>query len=135
MDDFEFDNDESVRERVIEYLKHLEDTARPGEIAEAVGASQSYIYKVLSDLHNDGLAEKHFGQHVVGHPMPDGGSVVLPSDKDALLDIVEQYRPSLLSDAKDLPVPNLRTLIESEIAVGDPHPMGNRKVSYSYAGD
>ncbi len=134
MSEYHPDESKSVRKRVIEYLKHIDGAARPGEIADAVNSGQGYIYKILSELHEDELVEKHHGDHIVGHPMPDGGSVVLPSDKEALLGIVEEYKPSLLSHASDLPVPNLRTLIESEIAVGDSHPMGNQKVSYSYTG-
>lgn len=129
------DPDKSVRERVIAFLKYIEEAVRPAEIAEAIDASQSYLYGVLSDLHDEGVVEKHHGRHIVGHPMPDGGSVVLPGEKDKLLDIIAKYDPSLLDTARDLEPHQIRTLIESEIAVGDPHPMGNRKVYYSYSGE
>lgn len=125
--------DKLVRERVLEYLAHVDDTARPGEIAVAVDSKRNYVYKVLSALHDDGLVVREELDQVIGHPMPDGGVEVLPTDRDRLLDIIAKRRPSLLDQAKSLPAPNIRSLIESEIAVGEPHPLGNNKVAYGLA--
>jgi hypothetical protein len=135
MPDYTPDEDNLVRDRIVAYLKHIDGSARPREIAEAVDAHISTVYGELSDLHDGGEVEKHYGQQVIAHPMPDGGSTVLPTDKDRLLEIIEKWNPSLLSQAKGMSAPNIRTLIESEIAVGEPHPMGNRKTSYSHAGE
>lgn len=126
------DHDKLVRERVLAYLKSIDGVARPAEIADAVEASQSHIYEVLSNLNADGLVVRKELDRIIGHPMPDGGSEVLPADREKLLEIVARYDPSFLDHAKDLSTPNIRSLIESEIAVGDPYPLGT-KVAYGIA--
>lgn len=132
-DEYEPDENKLVRERIVAYLKHIEGEARPLEIANAIDASSNYIYGELRDLHEEGTLHRREGEGIIGYPMPDGGLTPLPDDRDRLLEVVEEHAPWLLDDAEGLSLPNLRTLIESEIVEGDPRQMRQQKVYYSYA--
>jgi hypothetical protein len=135
---FEPDDDALVRERALEYLKRLDGAARAGEIASAVGSKANYTRRECNDLTDEGHLAKHYGDRIIGYPMPDGDLMVLPNSKPRLLQIVKEYEAYLPFDrsgVEDLSGPNLRSLLESELAVGDPCQLNSRKVYFSYDGD
>lgn len=132
MTDYEPDLEKLVSERVEEYLKTIEEPARPQDIRRKVQTGPTYIYRILTDLHEEGVVKREYGEPVVGHPMPDGGTEVLGS-KEKMLGLIERYRKDLLTKARGLGVDELRDLVESEVAVGGSHPLGTRKVWYKYA--
>ena len=132
MTNYEPDLEKLVSERVEEYLRTIEEPARPQTIRRKVQTGPTYIYRVLTDLHEEDVVRREYGEPVVGHPMPDGGTEVLGS-KEKMLSLIERYRKDLLDKARGLDADELRDLVESEVAVGDSHPLGTRKVWYEYA--
>lgn len=134
---YEPDDNDLVRERAVDYLKTVDGAARPGEIASAIGANPDYTRRECNELAEEGAVNKHYGRRIIGYPMPDGDLQPLPNSKGRLLEIVEEYEAYLpfdRSDVEDLSAPNLRSLLESELAVGDPRQLKNRKVFFSHAG-
>lgn len=133
------DEDKLIRERVVEYLDHHGGTARAHEIAPKVGSdSVDYTRRECNSLVEKGELDKHYGDRIVGYPMPGGELEVLPDNKSKLLSLVSKYEgylPFNRSEVEDLPAPNLRTLLESELAVGDPRQLKHRKVSFSCNGE
>lgn len=136
--EFEADEDKPIRERAVEYLQHRDGAARAFEIADAVGSdSPDYTRRECNDLAENGILDKHYGDTIVGYPLPGGDWEVLPNHKGKLLGLVEKYEdylPFSRDDVEDMPAPNLRTLLESELAVGEPRPF-TRKVAFSCNGD
>lgn len=129
--------DLTVRERVINYLEYRGKRARAAEIAAAIGSdSVDYTRSECNELADEDRIEKSHGTAIMGYPMPDGGWEVLPNEKDRLLKLVDEYEaylPFNRDDVEDLTAPNLRTLLESELASGEPRPF-ERKVYYGPRG-
>jgi len=76
------------------------------------------------------ILRREEGGYVIGHDIPGMDSpVILNSDPDHLLNIVEEVAPSRLSEARGKPVNELRKFIKDELATAT-YPLGNRKVSY-----
>lgn len=124
-------HDRTVAERSIAYLSTTNETRRAFEIADAIGSTPDYTRRVCNQLYDEGKLEKFWGKPVIGHPMPGDDTRVLVNNREALLKIVEQYRPDLLAEARSKPtVEKLRDFIKKKIAIGDGYPLGNRKVSY-----
>lgn len=133
------DDDKLIWERALEYLQERERPARAYEIANAIGSeSPDYTRRECNRISEEGLIEKHYGDRIIGYPMPTGDLEVLPNNRQGLLQVVEkyeQYLPFNRSEVEGLSAPNLRTLLESELAVGDARTLSHRKVSFSYSGD
>ena len=124
-------HDRTVAERAITYLNTTDEAHRAFEIADKIDSTSEYTRRVCNQLYEEDRLEKFWGNPVIGHPMPDGETRVLVNDRQSLLDIVKQYRPQRLAEAKSKPtIEKLREFIEDEIAVGPGHPLGNRKVSF-----
>lgn len=125
-----------MRQRAVNYLEYYEEKARPYEIADAIGSdSIAYTRSECNDLAEEGVIEKHYSDRIIGYPMPNGEVEVLGNYRAKLLALVKKYEsflPFSWEDVKDVPTPNLRTLLESELVTGDPRPLKGRKVSFSY---
>lgn len=123
--------DRTVAERIIAYLNTTGEVHRAYQIADAIDSTPEYTRRECNRLYEDDELQKFWGKPVIGHPMPDGDTRVLVNNREALLKIVEKYRPDLLAEAKSKPtIEKLREFIKEKIAVGQGHPLGNRKVSY-----
>lgn len=124
--------DRTVEERILAYLNTTGEVHRAFEIADAIDSKPEYTRRVCNQLYEDDQIQKFWGTPVIGHPMPDGDTRVLVNNRKALLEIVENYRPDLLAEAKSKPtIEKLREFIKEKITVGQGHPLGNQKVSYS----
>jgi|GEM_PF-3078934 len=118
-------------EKIVEYLKEIERTARPSEIADGTGLSKAYVTRRCRALAEAGKLVREEGGYIIGHDIPGMDSpVILNADREYLLDIVREVAPERMSEARSKPVDELRKFIKNELATAT-YPLGNRKVSYA----
>ena len=123
-------NNRPADDKIAEYLETTGRTARPSEIARETGLSKSYVTRRCKRMAEAEILRREEGGYVIGHDIPGMDSpVILNSDPDHLLNIVEEVAPSRLSEARGKPVNELRKFIKDELATAT-YPLGNRKVSY-----
>lgn len=118
-------------DKIVKFLKSIDYAARPAEIAEATSLSQAYVTKRCRVMWEHDLIQREQGRYIVGHDIPGLDSpVVLPEDRESLLEIVKSVAPGRMSEVRSKSTDNIRSFIRDELAT-DTYPLGNRKVSYA----
>jgi len=117
-------------DKIVRYLNSIDYAARPAEIAEATDLSQSYVTRRCRALWDNDQIRREKGGYIIGHDIPGLDSpVVLPEDRESLVNVVRDVAPSRVSETRGMSVSEVRSFIKNELAT-DTYPLGNRKVSY-----
>ena len=118
-------------EDIVEFLKHIDYSARPAEIARETGLSKPYVTRRCKIMADAGILIREEGGYVIGHDIPGLESpVILTADREYLLNIVREIAPDRVSEVRGKPADELRKFIKDELATNT-YPLPNRKVSYA----
>ncbi|SDY52287.1 hypothetical protein [Halopenitus persicus] len=120
-------------DEIVTFLKSIDYAARPAEISQETDYSQNYVTKRCRVMWEYDVLRREQGRYIVGHDIPGLDSpVVLPEDRDSLLEIVTSVAPDRVSEVHSKSADEIRSFIRDELAT-DTYPLGNRKVSYASA--
>lgn len=120
----------TARQDILKLLKdNPNERFSAREVANAVGYSVGYARKMLNNLSEDVESVKKVNAgRIIVHEIGDE-NVVLVSDRDILLSIVERHAPEKLERAKNMgSIKAIRRMIRREIADNE-FPAGQ---SYEY---
>lgn len=127
------DMDALVAERAKNYIEFRGEMMRAYDIASRIGSTPAYTREECNNLSEEREIEKTSKGQIIGHPMPPNGEVVvLEGNRDALLQIVDefgtagQYQQALTINT----INELREFIKENVAIGEGHPLRTKKVFF-----